>query len=74
MGLIRYSNIDQNFWLEICWVKPLISFNSFSFNMVKSIIGVEEVLNKSEGPWGQRQVELTVFIEFILSVSTPHPQ
>ena len=40
--------------------------------MVKSVIGVEEVLNKSEGPWGQRQVALTVFSEFILSVSTPH--
>jgi len=40
--------------------------------VVKSVKGVEEVLNKSEGPWGQRQVALTVFSEFVLSVSTPH--
>jgi len=25
MSLIRYSNIDQNFWLESCWVKLMIS-------------------------------------------------
>jgi hypothetical protein len=34
---------------------------------------MEEILNKSEGPWGQRQVALTVFSEFILSVTTPLP-